>query len=410
MRTDVEAVVRRLDPARNLLVPTVDIDAARAIRLELASQSPLAPRWPTGPALAPGTSRFALRVGLAGTVAVVLVMVLIFGLMVALPGGPGNTGRAGAAGQLIRLADTAGGQAPLALGQYRYTDISQPVLQVAGSPFNAYFAGEVQTWAGADGSGRQVITIDPTPMFPTSADQAAWEQAGSPATGPLPSAPIQTSFGPGQAGSAGSLAPAYDVAGLPTDPSALLADLEQGTTGIGSVDTLGPLTGSSLAGGDRCMSATCAAWVRAVALLRGPDVGATPAFRSALYQAMATMPGVQSLGTTTTEGVTGTTFALSQQLAPHTETCLNGTTVTQPAITTTYQVTVDATTTDAAASRLTFTPSNVPSCGPPSGAAGAGAGAGSPTTTSPLFPAWSVLRASGVVDSDTATPSEGAPQ
>ena len=54
------------------------------------------------------------------------------------------------------------------------------------------------------------------------------------------------------------------------------------------------------------------AFQRAAVLLVGPTVGATPQFKSALYQAIALLPGVTSIGTTTTHsGQTGVGFAVS---------------------------------------------------------------------------------------------------
>jgi hypothetical protein len=91
----------------------------------------------------------------------------------------------------------------------------------------------------------------------------------------------------------GSQAPgALDVAHLPTDPTALARALETGSTGIAALDT--PLPGNR----------HLTPFGRAVTLLVGPTLGATPALWSALLRAMATMPGVALLGTETTHGAT----------------------------------------------------------------------------------------------------------
>ena len=98
----------------------------------------------------------------------------------------------------------------------------------------------------------------------------------------------------------GSQAPgALDVAHLPTDPTALARELETGSTGIPALDA--PLPGNR---------PYLTPFGRAVTLLVGPTLGATPALWSALLRAMATMPGVAFLGTETTHsGATGAALA-----------------------------------------------------------------------------------------------------
>ena len=89
---------------------------------------------------------------------------------------------------------------------------------------------------------------------------------------------------------------ATDVSSLATDASALAHELSTGTTGISGLDQLG--SGTSNPG-----------FQRAVALLFGPLTGTTPAFDSALYDALALLPGIQALGTTSTHtGSTGLGF------------------------------------------------------------------------------------------------------
>jgi hypothetical protein len=85
-----------------------------------------------------------------------------------------------------------------------------------------------------------------------------------------------------------------DVARLSTDPTTLARVIEAGTTGLPVLDQ--PLPGNH----------HLTPFGRAVILLVGPTLGATPAFWSALLRAMATMPGVALLGTETTHrGGTG---------------------------------------------------------------------------------------------------------
>jgi hypothetical protein len=51
-----------------------------------------------------------------------------------------------------------------------------------------------------------------------------------------------------------------------------------------------------------CDSTDCTVVQSAAALLQGPDVGASPALRSALFQVLAHVPGVSELGTVTDQG------------------------------------------------------------------------------------------------------------
>lgn len=97
-----------------------------------------------------------------------------------------------------------------------------------------------------------------------------------------------------------------DVSSLATDPSTMAHELGTGTTGITGLDEVG--SGSSNPG-----------FQRAVALLLNPLTGTTPAFNSALYDALALLPGVQALGSTTSQtGSTGLGFetAGSKRLGP----------------------------------------------------------------------------------------------
>ena len=113
-----------------------------------------------------------------------------------------------------------------------------------------------------------------------------------------PSSP-QSQCGIGFLGLGGQAPGALDVARLPTDPTALAQELETGSTGIPALD-------ASLPGHLSYLTP----FGRAVTLLVGPTLGATPALWSALLRAMATMPGVAFLGTATTHsGDTGVALA-----------------------------------------------------------------------------------------------------
>jgi len=135
-----------------------------------------------------------------------------------------------------------------------------------------------------------------------------------------------------------------------------------------------------------CTTAACTLFERTVALLQGPDIGATPPLRQALFDVLAGVPGVKDLGTRTDEaGQSGTDFSLVQYEPARTETviCTNApgvaanshdsvTTTTSylsPASTTTYSVVIDPQTTDLLSSEVTSSPLvRVMPAGPPCGA------------------------------------------
>jgi hypothetical protein len=78
----------------------------------------------------------------------------------------------------------------------------------------------------------------------------------------------------------------------------LARELTNGTTGIAALDQLHGSESQSVA------------FERAEILLVGPRTGATPAFRAALYNALALIPGIEKLGDVTTHtGAMGLGFA-----------------------------------------------------------------------------------------------------
>ena len=88
-----------------------------------------------------------------------------------------------------------------------------------------------------------------------------------------------------------------NVSSLPTDPSTLAHELTTGTTGIQGLDHLSISPGQN------------PGFQRVVALLTTDLTDQTPAFYSALYSALALMPGIHALGETATHtGSTGLGF------------------------------------------------------------------------------------------------------
>ena len=174
--------------------------------------------------------------------------------------------------------------------------------QVNNGQANATVEIAVKKWSDSTGLSCVSITTQPA-QFASTQDQAAWTALGLLVT-PEPQ-PITDCSGPGTGDSppdtiTGS-SQLNDVSGLPTDPQSLSQQLQAGKTGIPAVDDMLP----DLANPD-------IAFQRAAVLLVGPTVGATSQFQSALYQAIALLPGVTSLGTTTTHnGQTGIGFAVA---------------------------------------------------------------------------------------------------
>jgi hypothetical protein len=124
-------------------------------------------------------------------------------------------------------------------------------------------------------------------------DTPAGERAWSSSPSAVPSTQ-QPQCGSGFLGSDGLGSGGLDVAQLPTDPAALAHAIESGNTGLSALDQ--PLPGNNY----------LTPFGRAVTLLVGPTLGATPALWSALLRATATMPGVVLQGNEMTHrGATG---------------------------------------------------------------------------------------------------------
>ena len=252
------------------------VDLIRARVLAEASTVPPGPghQASTGP----GRRRLSRRRrAIAGAAAALCTIAALVAAATLLPTGGTLPGPSPAAAAVLsRAADAATTTSPTlpGPGQYVYTATTEDLL-LNGEGFGAnsppYWYHETQTtqrWTGDDGSGRTVLTYTPV-TFVTPADQAAWVATGQ----PLPtSVPSDQSYGPSAQRAADNL----DPTGLPTDPSTLRAALAQ-RYGTGTDPAL-------------VISAV-------VSLLDEP--GITPKLRSALFDALAATPGINSYGTTT---------------------------------------------------------------------------------------------------------------
>ena len=243
----------------------------------------------------------ALLGGLGAVVAVILLLVLL------LPSA-GEHQPVAAAAQLSQIAANAAGQPTPSLseGQYLETDSTVSLLatvtQVGSTPTpnaQATIKGTISQWTDRFGDSCISATSSPA-QFASPANQAAWKAAGvldSPTDQPATSCvTVSESLIPSDAASAsGGI---IDVSALPTDPSVLAHELSTGTTGVAGLDQM------SLPSGEN------AGFERAANLLVGPTAGGSPAFSSALFKALALMPDVSALGSTTTHsGASGLGFS-----------------------------------------------------------------------------------------------------
>lgn len=202
-----------------------------------------------------------------------------------------------AAVQLQNIALSAGRQ-PAATpnaNQWLQTEqtasIAAYVSDVGNTPTpnaKATIDAKIGTWSDTTGQACISATTDPA-QFASPDNEAAWTAAGL--IDQPTEQPITGCDGIIQGDTVGSLTEStgvIDVSTLPVDSTVLARALDDGTTGIPAIDDIPSQAGTS------------AAFTRAVILLMGPDSGATPAFESALYGALATIPGIQNLGSVRT--------------------------------------------------------------------------------------------------------------
>ncbi len=201
-----------------------------------------------------------------------------------------------AAATLRSLARVANAQSTIALGNGQWLEqkvqasFNASILSVgttATPNASATIHADIDEWSNTKSTTCAESTIGAA-QFASPANQRAWVATGLLVNPTTPSVSCTTVNEP-QSSAVGGGTGVFDISSLPTDPATLAQELETGTTGIADLDRLPPSeTGSSLG------------FARAVALLVGPTVGASPSFWSALLNAMATMTGVSDLGSVTT--------------------------------------------------------------------------------------------------------------
>jgi hypothetical protein len=224
---------------------------------------------------------------------VVAVAAAVVALILIPSGAPGGPSSAAAITELRVLASRASDVPALKPGQYLYSEIETPTEYFGatlspGVNVNGYLTGIVRTWINGEGYGRVVVATDKRAHLDTKADERAWKRSGSP---PLPGPPEGSSqeatVTPTEVGGPPPApTPVFHVADLPTNPGSLRRALES-TRFQFQVQTA-----------SQCADADCRVVSVAAALLQGPDIGATPALRSALYEVLSHVAGVRDAGTT----------------------------------------------------------------------------------------------------------------
>ena len=135
----------------------------------------------------------------------------------------------------------------------------------AGTTYRVWDETHAQSWVDANDNGQARVTF--AASFFSPQDKSLWQAAGSPPVDVAAGAPSTASL---------SASGFPDVAGLPTDPQALLRTLESGAYGAPDDSS--------------------AAFSAVGELLQDPK-DTSPALRSALYQAAALIPDTEALGT-----------------------------------------------------------------------------------------------------------------
>lgn len=207
--------------------------------------------------------RAAVVVGMAAAIALLVLV-----LQVMLPTGGGGP-ELSAASELRRLAGVVGDGAAIEPGKgFLYTDVSQQEIQgfsdlSSGASWDLLVRERLETWLAADGSGRQVWTVEDV-QFASDTDRAKWVQAGR---SPLQKVGSSTA----ELYGAGDLR-TYDVASLPSEPAALRATIHDGDVIQVPHGALGTFTAIGR-------------------LLSQPDT--PPQVRRGLFELAAEIPGVQ---------------------------------------------------------------------------------------------------------------------
>ena len=301
---DEEVVARQ----RQLLIQTIEGELATEGKAQAAAR-----RRFDQPATPPGLSTFVTRAAkYLATAAAVAAVVLVAALWPSPNGTRGITAQIDpAVSQELRLIGANSGAQdvdPLGAGQWYMTHenvtFAAKAIETGGTPTpdaSGTVSAAITEWSNDTGQSCTLATTAPT-QFASGENQAAWEAAGlrdNPQTQPITGC-LEAS-GATAANGLGLGIGAIDAASLTTDPTQLANELTAGTTGMQGLDQIASDEPGVNVG-----------FERAAALLVGPTTGVTPAFRSALYQALALIPGIHDLGNVDTHSVrSGVGFSAS---------------------------------------------------------------------------------------------------
>jgi len=275
---------------------TDDIAKARAwarLQREIASERPSGTRATPTPISdrgqrPPHRRRYSVLLGIAAAIAFIAIV-----LQVVLPSGRGGPA-VSAASELRRLADLAATIPPVGPGTgYLYTDVETRGMGGgedvgSGLSWDLLVRERLQTWVSADGSGRQVTTVERVD-FASPGDRSRWTRAGRPR---LPTSKVDR-YGPGGL-------PIFDVESLPSDPGELRGAIHAGRVIEEAPGPLGLFTGI----GD---------------LLAQPNT--PPDVRRGLLELAAEIPGI-TLDPATTDPVGRPGEGFTFQVEPSTETLI----------------------------------------------------------------------------------------
>ncbi|HUY86987.1 MAG TPA: hypothetical protein VMU77_07705, partial [Acidimicrobiales bacterium] len=307
---NMDEIIKAADPARTVDIPHPDSQVANRI-LERILEENSGHRNIQAPANA-GNFRAKWEIGLGAAAAVAVVFILL--IVGVVPSPFFSTQRAGAS-ELSVIASNAARQPHVTLkpGEYLYQKMTaslQVSLSPSGSPGeagrdSASIGATLESWVGSFGVLKYRDTFR-SAQFPTEADRSAWTSAGFSVSPVLAQPDVGTTLAERSGGTiGGNYAPGFgalDVSKLPTDSKVLASELASGKTGIVALDGLS----STELGG-----ANIGEFDRAVLLLLGPDLGATPSLYSAVYSVLNEIPGMHQLGVVTDHsGRAGQGFAL----------------------------------------------------------------------------------------------------
>jgi hypothetical protein len=224
---------------------------------------------------------------------------------------PRTTTSEAAAAQIDRLADAATPVPPLAPGQWYQSElqgaVSLSVSSVGTTPTpdaQASIPLTSEEWSNATGAGCTSQQFGRA-SFATAANAQAWAALGLADT--LANQPATScGAGPSEPLSVGVALPLIDVSTITHDPATLATQLQDGTTGIPTLDDL-PVGGPENGAG----AENAAGFIRLTRLLVGPTSGQWSGFGQEVLQTMALLPGVISVGTSTAHsGKSGPAFSV----------------------------------------------------------------------------------------------------